>query len=383
MNYSKRVLYIFLLTVMSLMFSVCSDEEVQRVEEEVKLKGVKVYLDHEREAEQDSAYYVKLLEEIQSKGGFNTVFVNPFEGQTAYYNSTVFPNRDRSIDVLAFRQQSDSAGIDFGAVCQVFYDPDIVESRPELIPVDQYGSREYESWQKMVCPCDSSYVQFKLSAIREVIDVLQPDILALDFIRFPSFWESIPPDADMNTLRQFGFNRSCIDLFIEQTGITPPGIYESTKEKADWILEFYQSDWVSFRCSVIESFVEKVYAFLRASNIDAKLMIHLVPWSKQDYPGWMREMVAQDTDLLGNYADYFSPMLYHRMIGRDKSYIKDYIESFPLVSRVPLIPSIQAPDANDTSYTVSEYREIISIAESDPSAGYSVFHWGRVKELPE
>lgn len=289
------------------------------------IKAVKIYLDQKEITENYSGNYDRLITELKD-AGINAVFSTVYTGETAFYQSKILPKRDNNIRLEEFRRKLKENNISFAAICQIFYDPDVVEKNKGLIPVDQNGNNSYVNWQKMVCPTDSAYRKYKIALIREVAQSLQPDIISLDFIRYPVTWEIIPPTTTPNEIRNFCFCQRCLEKFEQTTGYKIPDQLNEVKSKADWILTNHSPEWTDFKETMITSFVKNVKNELSKINPAMKIAVHTVPWNKQTFDNGIEWIAGQDLISLSKYADIFTPMIYHKLVGRDVNFILSLVK---------------------------------------------------------
>src|SRR5205085_2201760 len=70
------------------------------------------------------------------------------------------------------------------------------------------------------------------------------------------------------------------------------------------------------KCARIAAFTREARRVLKAARPQAVLGIFAVPWRDEEHGGAVRAVVGQDFRLLARDVDVFSPMTYHRMVGR-------------------------------------------------------------------
>lgn len=114
----------------------------------------------------------------------------------------------------------------------------------------------------------------------------------------------------------------------------------------------------------------------------AKVGYFAVALKENERPELVAEMGVNYTNLRDIF-DLFSPMLYHRMLGKDISYISEYVRHLALITLKPILPIIQIkdmPDDLEDKMSSAEIRETVSEALKPPSLGVCVFVWTHALE---
>jgi hypothetical protein len=317
---------------------VCKQEKIN----DSVIRGVKFYPEHSNCP--DAASCARSIHDA----GFNTVFMPVREKDLQ--DSTAF-------DIHAFRAELKKSDIRFTAVVQVFYDPERWDKHPEWRAMDQDLDDTPESWQTMISPACEDFRNLKLEHINRIIHELNPDMLALDFIRYPALWEAIHVDSLHKVTRRYDYNPLSINKLnkLSNAGFTSDTLIHQTPPQA----------WISFKTEQITSFVKEV------KNLagDIPLILHILPWLEKEQALFLKSIAGQDVQALSEYADILSPMLYTMVpgltTGRIEKMESDFRNRHPDVS---LLPSFLIPD--DSPVSLSDY---------DLSKGYLLFHWGKVE----
>ena len=340
--------------------------------------GVKLYLN---QANLQARYpdYDALVGELRA-GGLNALFTTLYEGRTAFYASDILPNRDPAIDLKRLRDSAARQDVRFGAICHIFYDADTLATRPDLVPVDQHGDNTFVNWQRLVCPSDEAYRQYKLSIVKEIASTIRPDVISLDFMRFPTTWEIVPPDTSPERIRNFCFDDRCLTRFQREYSVTIPDDRETVSSKAEWILANHNDDWVKWKTGLITSFVEEASRAVRQIDPDIKVSIHVVPWSESTFANALLWNAGQDVTAIAAHVDYVSPMIYHKLIGHPKEYIGSFTKELADKSHKDILPSIQVAEILDEGEVpAEEFRESLALALQPPSSGTLIFQWGDLR----
>lgn len=354
----------------SLLLFYGADTPSKASEQEKPFLGVKFY-----PAQAGEMNHSEILKNLHYLG-FNSLFCSVYDGQTAFYPSKIFTEIDTTFRLHIFRKELAVKAIEFGAICPIFFDPLTVDQRPDLIPTDQYGHNHYDNWQKMVCPSDENYKQYKLLVIREIVKELSPEIISLDFIRFPVTWELINPNTPADSIRQFCFCQRCLNHFYAQTKLQQPKNLLSTRQIADWILSQHKGTWTDWKVSLITDFIIAVREVINECDPQIRLAVHLVPWSSIDIQGESTTITGQSIDQLQFFVDIFSPMIYHKLIGKPKHFIAELSAEIKKRSSRTVVPSIQFDQIiNEGPIDTLEFTEMIKMTRSDSSDGFVIFNW--------
>jgi|GEM_PF-6790725 len=307
------------------------------------IRGIKFYPEHSRCTD------AEICANSIHDAGFNTVFM-PVRGKDL--------SDEPEFDLHAFRLELQQLDIRFTAVVQVFHDPELWDEHPEWRSMDQNLDDSPQSWQKMISPASEDFRNLKLYHINRIIQELKPDMLALDFIRYPVLWENVHVDSIKSITRNYDYNPLTISMFKET--------YKVDSISSGLPENLPSPEWESFKTNQITSFVRDV----RSLTGDIPLILHILPWLEKDQEFYLKSLAGQDVDSLALYADFLSPMLYTMVPGltqeRIRLMLSDFTDRHPYIR---LLPSYLIPD--DSAESVSGY---------DLSKGYLLFHWGKVEK---
>jgi hypothetical protein len=221
----------------------------------------------------------------------------------------------------------------------VFQGKKVAQARPELWPIGADGKRlEPDDWYLGLCPNIDAYRKEKLAEITKTAKEFAIDGVWLDFIRFPGHWEVRAP-----RLEQSCFCDASLKRFARVARLTlPPG---NTATRAAWILREHSDAWTRWKCARIAGFARDARRALKAARPDALLGAFIVPWRAGERNGAIRTILGQDFPLLARHVDVFSPMVYHRMVGRPVLWVGDITADLRAVTGRPVWPIVQAVDA--------------------------------------
>jgi hypothetical protein len=339
--------------------------------------GIKIYLAQPECQAYYQKNYQKLLEDIVGLG-FNTILTPAFEGNISFYKSEIFPAEDSTLQLEKFFKLAHSYDLITGALCPVFHDPSTAAQRPDLVPIDQFGQNHSDGWQRFVCPSDSAYREYKITAIMEIADRLSPDIISLDFIRYPVPWENLPAKLGSTLLRNFCFCERCLTRFSSANEIRIPSRLVSTRQKAEYILTHQPEQWTQWKTEIISGFVREVKQRLVKRHPNIQLAVQTLPWDEDTFENAIERIAGQDIVLMSRWSDMLSPMVYHKLIHKSPDYVYTLTSELAGKTNRTVIPSIQSEEIRDEGHLSSqELLEVIQHALRAPSAGVFIFHWGQ------
>ncbi|BDD86660.1 hypothetical protein [Desulfofustis limnaeus] len=163
----------------------------------------------------------------------------------------------------------------------------------------------------------------------------------LDFIRYPGRWEQPDPE-----LPDTCYCPRCLDAFQRHSNLRIPERLVSVGEQARWIKEQAAYAWVVWKKEQITSFVREARDVLQENSgvQPLQLGVFLVPWRQADFNGALSFQLAQDAQQFAPYVDQLSPMVYHRMVGRDVAWVEELGRYYDEVAPGRVWPIVQAEE---------------------------------------
>jgi hypothetical protein len=151
-----------------------------------------------------------------------------------------------------------------------------LQKRPELWPVLENGRRRQQmEWYVGMSPTDRSRQVEALEEIKSVARSYPVDGIFLDFARWPLHWEmELRPERDRPL--DSSFDAATLAMFEEAAGALPRNL-ETTSALAAWIRRNRLSEWIEFKCKVVNDFVSEARNALKEARADAGLGIYAVP----------------------------------------------------------------------------------------------------------
>jgi len=127
----------------------------------------------------------------------------------------------------------------------------------------------------------------------------------------------------------------------------------------------------------INSWVNEVWRIKQQERPECQLCLHLIPWPDSLLNSARLEVTAQDPTALSEWIDLFSPMIYHKKMGRPIEWIGDVVREASVMTGKRVVPSIQARQiGNEGEISGEAFCRLLAYAGSEPSRGWVIFHWG-------
>lgn len=329
------------------------------------------------------------------QGNFKPPDNAKFEIRGVYGSPNAFWNKGISLDQLnvnsiflnwkgiddKLMERAGEEGLKVFAEFPVLNGKGYVENHPEAWAIDRYGNRvEPASWFMGVCPTEPGFRQYRMTELRELLRKYDLDGIWMDYVHWHAQFEEPEP-----ILPETCFCDNCIRAFESETGIDVPDL--AAKERADWILERYDTKWRDWRCSVIAGWVSETRRLTKEERPDALLGIYHCPWDDAEFDGARRRILGLDYDMLKDKADVFSPMVYHGRMGRSAEWVRENIEWF--CNRLDIKPGeypkvwpiVQAYDDPEV-ISAGEFGRVLRYGSGAGSSGIMMFTVNAVAENP-
>jgi hypothetical protein len=296
----------------------------------------------------------------------------PFRGKTPAEQVQVLRSWGQTVvfggyQDLAFIEAAHGAGLRVFAEFGCFTGERWWDEVPASHPVTAEGRPlEAEGWYYGVNPSTPEVRRTQLDALERLLQETALDGVWLDFIRWPCHWEVHQP-----YLPRTSFDPVTLARFGREAGVEIPS--GTIPEAAAAVLERHGPAWQAWRCAQVTSWVAEARAALDRLRPGALLGLFGVPWRRADYDGAILSVIGQDYGALGQYVDVFSPMVYHRMCGREPAWIGEVTQEVHALSGKPVWPIIQSVDQPDP-LPAAEYAAALDVALGSPHAeGVLVF----------
>jgi uncharacterized lipoprotein YddW (UPF0748 family) len=283
-----------------------------------------------------------------------------------------------------FRALARRNGVSVFLILPVFFNPEEIKKDPGLYALTDRGERAKNDWVEFVCPTRQDYLSRRVEWVKALVRDIDPDGVSLDFIRYFVFWEMIYPERTPASIANSCFDRSCLEQFRKDTGISlPPGI-SRTPDAAAWIMAAHGAEWTAWKCGVIVKAVRSIASAAKAVKPELIVNLHSVPWRKTDFGGAIRVIAGQDLSLLGPEVDMVSPMCYWHMLKRQPSWIRKVVADVHSQTQRPVVPSIQVGNAYiSDGLSTEEFKQALEEALCPPSAGVVFWNWDALAKEPD
>ena len=253
---------------------------------------------------------------------------------------------------------AEEAGIKVFIIFQTFYNDDATIDKSNSA-LDREGNMVKDSWLSFICPNEEGYKRKRLQDIEDLVALIRPHGISMDFFRFFVYWEA---GSDGNR-PQTCFCHRCLEKFGIQYNITG---------SAEYILSAHTDTWTDFKCRTINEFAALIHGKVKAIDPRILLNLHMVPWKQDDYEGAIKRIAAQDIVTLSRYFDFLQPMTYSTMLDESIEWIHEMgADAAGHVKDTYIIPCIQAADAGPENF---------SIIMKPPVSGYSIWPFERYFE---
>jgi len=252
---------------------------------------------------------------------------------------------------LPFREQCRAAGLKYFLIVRTFNDPEAAEQDPSLVSIDREGRPARREDDVMICPSRADFRRAKMEQIRAAVRRLKPDGVTLDYFRFFIYWEGVDPRTGPVDFPAFCFDRSCLQEFLISTGLklrhpTVGDSLDANRELIEEIWGEHRDAWYDWRIKRIAEDAREFTSFLRREFPRLPIVLHAVPWTRDEFSGARQKIVGQDFRLLAPFFNYVSPMAYSALTRRGPGWVETLDRA--LLTEVPavkLLPSIEVgPD---------------------------------------
>ena len=250
-----------------------------------------------------------------------------------------------------FREACRTAGLKYFLIIRTFNDPEAAQQDPTLVSIDREGRPARRGDDVMICPSRADFRRQKLRRIRAAIERIQPDGVTLDYFRYFIYWEAVDPLKGPGDFPAFCFDGRCVRDFLNATKVQlRTGLpYDPTavpRELIEDIWREHREAWYDWRAKRIADDAADFTGFIRKQFPGLPIVLHAVPWTRDEFDGAREKIVGQDLRLLASSFDYVSPMAYSALTHRGPGWVERLDRE--LLQEVPagkLLPSIEVgPD---------------------------------------
>jgi len=270
-------------------------------------------------------------------------------------------------------------------IVPTFFNVEALETDSSLYSITSEGEKAIDDWVSFICPNKTQYRLSHIQHLKNLASKIQPDGISLDFIRYFVYWEKVFPDQIYDNFAQTCFDEDCMSKFLLGNDIQLPDTCQSVNQKADFVLQKYEEEWVDFKCNTISGYVIAMVDAIKSVDPEIEINFHAVPWKSTDFEGGIRSIAGQDLSLIAPYVDYISPMCYHHMVIQSPEWVHEVVSDISIrAPKQKILPSIQVSKAYlETSISEAEFRDALVESLLPPSRGVIFWSWEALEKSPE
>ena len=291
----------------------------------------------------------------------------PVEHQVRFLKSMGFNLAGGRFSDGSIPKQLRGAGFKTLGVVVLWQGEEHWKSHPASQPILADGSampkvKEYAG----VCPNQEWLEKQKLEEIKGMLSSHDYDVICLDFMRYPVYWE-VPEPKFPDTC----YCPACLGKFQKDTRVRIPKELNRVTDQSAWIRKNHADRWYRWRADQITAFCTKVSGLRDQLSPKTLISLAAVPWQPSDYENAIYKVVGQDFRALAKVIEVFCPMSYSVLNGRTTEWIGEVNAYFvretgrQVVPFILVDPKIKVP--------VSTWKEIYRQASSQGGDGFIVF----------
>lgn len=251
-----------------------------------------------------------------------------------------------------------------------------VQNHPEAWAIGKDGKKvEKATWFMGVCPTDPGFIKHRMDELGMLARKYNLDGVWLDYLHWHAQFEDPDP-----ILPETCFNNSCVTRFSRESGLRIPN--GTIAERADYILEHHEKEWRQWRATVVAGWVTQCKEVLKQIRPGALLGIYHCPWNDIEFDSARYKILGLDYTLLRKDADVFSPMVYHKRMGRSPQWVKENIDWFTgrLGDNPTKVWPIVQAYSDSTRMSPAEFEAVLRNAITGTATGVMMFTSNAVAE---
>ena len=251
-----------------------------------------------------------------------------------------------------------------------------VENHPEAWPINEKGQpAPAATWFMGVCPTDPAFRQHRVKQLEELLDRFDLAGVWLDYFHWHAQFEE--PTA---ILPETCFNHSCLRAFQKASGIRLPSLQPA--EAARYILSKHEKKWREWRVQVLEGWAVDLREIVKKRRPNAQFGLYHCPWTDDEYSGARVRILGLDLQRLNRVFDVFSPMVYHRRMGRPPEWVGEYVRWLSLrFGAFKVWPIVQAHSEPD-QIPAAEFETVMRLGVTTGTGGIMMFTTRAVADDP-
>lgn len=231
-------------------------------------------------------------------------------------------------------------------IFDVFYEKNAIEKHENCELIDSEGKVVLTDY---ICPTHEAYKLDKLNQISAIISNSYINGVVLDNIFYATYWMHPEPNI-IDTC----YCDRCLKKFSDYLGEPIEGA--DMEEKFLLIDGAYYFEWVNFKCAQICDFVVNVKKLLKSEQL---LNVCLVPWDDSEHRAGIKRILSQDFDNISQHVDELSPMLYHNILNKPKSWVYEKLEYFSMFQK-DVLPILYYKSNDDITEFLDLLKNILN-----------------------
>ena len=112
-----------------------------------------------------------------------------------------------------FQNNAKKYGIKNSVIFPVYYDKEYLETNPNEYSITSKGRKAIHDWLHFACQSSIKYIEMRKKKLKDLLKHSQPDMIAIDFIRFYVFWEEVYPNFLFEDIEDGCYCPRCINQF--------------------------------------------------------------------------------------------------------------------------------------------------------------------------
>jgi len=186
---------------------------------------------------------------------------------------------------------------------------------------------DFPAWFAPICPSNLEYQDYLDEKIANSLMHLPIDVWLLDYVRFPYFWEQWGNTVQEDEFPPFCY---CVDCKLSFQNLMHLSLEDSTV--------VHLQKWQS---RVIEKLIERISRNIKGVHPNLRVGMQILPLMSQKRRHPKSEWVGQNLQSLQRHVDFFSPLMYGKLLGLYPDQILSYLVDFISTQKQPVVPSFQ------------------------------------------
>ncbi len=186
---------------------------------------------------------------------------------------------------------------------------------------------DFPKWFAPLCPSNIEYQEFVDEKISKFLLNLDIDLWLLDYLRFPYFWEQWGNVIEEGQFPPFCYCDLCKQSFQN----------EMNQSLAESVPELI----LRWQCLSIEKLTSRISRTIKNAQPKLQVGMQILPLISKRKRQLRPEWVGQHIHSLQKHVDFFSPLLYGKLLDWTPDQILSYLVEFTSTQKLPVIPSFQ------------------------------------------